>query len=123
MQCQGMQLDYDFESTVGICAYDEISGMKLMTTFLMEFENEKLAASFMATLVNILAANGATCQASVTPDKKTGGTRFSEEKDKTSSVDRSYVRAAAACSLLRLAENRNYDKNVWSLGSFRERPI
>jgi hypothetical protein len=83
-----------------------------MTTFLMEFENENLAASFIATLLSILEANGATAQANVTPHKKSGALTVSEERDKTRPIDRSFIRSAATCALLRLAENRNYDKNV-----------
>lgn len=56
----------------------------------------------MKLLFSILDANGATLL-----DKK-----GREDKDKTSKSDRSFVRTIATCSLLRLAENRNYEKQV-----------
>lgn len=58
----------------------------------------------MELLFSILDANGATLL-----DKKG---RVDEDKDKTSKSDRSFVRTVATCSLLRLAENRNYEKQV-----------
>lgn len=58
----------------------------------------------MQLLFSILSAHGATLL-----DKKR---RVDEEKDRTSKSDRSFVRTVATCSLLRLAENRNYEKQV-----------